>query len=278
MKEKIISYYNKYNKAKDVLQSYHIPAYASQASYFALLSVIPCIMLFIIVVGTVMPLSTSNIEMFVKDFIPQQMRPFAVRFLEEIFSRTNIPVASMATIFLIWAASKGIRGMGSGIQFIFDSEQEHSFIKSMTNSILYTITFIVMLALSLLILVFANPLQELISSMLGNRGTLILTVLNLRNIIFFFTLTFLFMLAYKSLAKSAMSFAHQFVGAAVAACGWIVYSFAYSIYITYFSKYTYLYGSLGAIMLLMLWLYMCMNIFLIGALINKLRYEKRIKK
>ncbi|MEG0019288.1 MAG: YhjD/YihY/BrkB family envelope integrity protein, partial [Oscillospiraceae bacterium] len=60
-------------------------------------------------------------------------------------------------------------------------------------------------------------------------------------------------------------------GAAIASGGWLIFSFGYSIYINYFSSYASLYGSLGALMLFMLWLYMCMNILLVGALINKLR-------
>lgn len=118
-------------------------------------------------------------------------------------------------------------------------------------------------------------------SILQGRGSIILTLLNLRNIIFFFTLTFLFALAYKSLAKSNISFLQQLPGAAFASGGWILFSFGFSIYIGYFSNYTYFYGSFGAAMLFMLWLYMCMNILLIGALINKLRLEtdgfKKIK-
>ena len=96
----------------------------------------------------------------------------------------------------------------------------------------------------------------------------------MRSVIFFLALTVLFATAYKALAKSRLSFVQQLPGAALAAAGWILYSFGYSIYIRYFSRYSALYGSLGAVMLLMLWLYMCMNILLCGALFNRLRSEK----
>ncbi len=50
----------------------------------------------------------------------------------------------------------------------------------------------------------------------------------------------------------------------------MVFSFFYSIYIEHFSNYSFVYGSLAAIVFLMLWLYFCMNIFLFGAQINKM--------
>ena len=67
-----------------------------------------------------------------------------------------------------------------------------------------------------------------------------------------------------------MNFKSHLPGAMVASAGWIVYSFGYSVYIKHFSSYSALYGSLGAVMLFMLWLYMCMNILLCGALLNKI--------
>ena len=70
-------------------------------------------------------------------------------------------------------------------------------------------------------------------------------------------------------------------GAFFAAACWIIFSIAYSVYIDTFSDYTYFYGSLTAVVLLMLWVYICMNIFLYGAQINKyiprLRVGKSIK-
>lgn len=256
-----------------LLQRYHITAYASQAAYFVLLSGIPIVMLAVIFVGAVVPLNMVQANIYLQQFIPEALHGFATGFLDDIFNRSNIPLASVTTIFLMWAASKGIRSIGSGIQTIFGSELEGDYIKTMLYSFLYTIIFIVTIIFSLIILVFATPLEMIIKTFLQGRGSIILTVINLRSIIFFFALTFLFMLAYKSLAKSSITFFQQLPGAAFAALGWILFSFGYSIYISYFSSYTYFYGSFGAAMLFMLWLYMCMNILLIGALINKLRAE-----
>ena len=67
-----------------------------------------------------------------------------------------------------------------------------------------------------------------------------------------------------------MKFRSVLPGAALAAAGWLGFSFFYSLYIDNFADYTLVYGSLAAVVLLMLWLYFCMNIFLFGAQLNKL--------
>ena len=58
-------------------------------------------------------------------------------------------------------------------------------------------------------------------------------------------------------------------GAAFASGGWILFSYFYSLYIIHFPAVSYLYGSLAALVLMMLWLYICMTILLLGAEVNK---------
>jgi membrane protein len=60
----------------------------------------------------------------------------------------------------------------------------------------------------------------------------------------------------------------EFPGAILSAAGWVGFSGLYSVYINNFANHSYLYGSLTAIVLLMLWLYFCMNIMFFGAEVN----------
>ena len=55
----------------------------------------------------------------------------------------------------------------------------------------------------------------------------------------------------------------------------MLYSYFYSLYIVYFPNASYIYGSLAAVILFMLWVYFCMIIFLVGAEINKIGFVMR---
>ena len=59
-------------------------------------------------------------------------------------------------------------------------------------------------------------------------------------------------------------------GAVFSAVGWVLFSFFYSLYVTDFPNAASLYGSLAAVCLLMLWVYFCLLILLLGAELNKL--------
>ena len=60
----------------------------------------------------------------------------------------------------------------------------------------------------------------------------------------------------------------QVPGGVFATLGWIIFSYLFSIYFNHFSNFSYMYGSLTAIVVVMLWLYICICILLVGAEIN----------
>ena len=64
-------------------------------------------------------------------------------------------------------------------------------------------------------------------------------------------------------------------GAAFAAVGWFVYSRLFEFYIGHFADYSYIYGSLASVIIVMLWLYSCMEILLIGAGVNTISKNRR---
>ena len=81
-------------------------------------------------------------------------------------------------------------------------------------------------------------------------------------------LTGVFMLAYKVLPNRRSNWHRQFPGALVSAVAWSAFSLGFSIYLEWYSGAANMYGSLTTVILLMLWLYFCMWIILIGAEIN----------
>ncbi|MBE6878393.1 MAG: YihY/virulence factor BrkB family protein [Ruminococcaceae bacterium] len=275
MKEKIIKAIKYSWGIKKQYDGCHIAAYSAEAAFFVVLSAVPLVMLGIILLGAFAPLDIIGIRAMMAQVFTENVSGQLAEFVQEISSRSTVPLASLTMVFLLWAATKGIRSIADGINVIYDYKEEYNIIQLAIRSVWYAIVIISVVVLSFALLVFASPLENLLRSLLGQRAQLLLVLLNLRNIIFFAALTVLFATAYKGLAKSALSFKNQLVGAAMAAAGWIVYSFGYSVYIRCFSGYSALYGSFGAVMLFLLWLYMCMNILLCGALLNKIRVERK---
>ena len=80
---------------------------------------------------------------------------------------------------------------------------------------------------------------------------------------------------YEFLPNKRGKLKNQLPGAIFTAFGWTLASFLISIYMDIFKGFSNMYGSLATIVLIMLWLYFCMYIMLLGGEINDL-IEKRI--
>ncbi|MBQ7816944.1 MAG: YihY/virulence factor BrkB family protein [Oscillospiraceae bacterium] len=260
---------------KKLYDDSHIAAYSAEAAFFVLVSAVPLVMFAVILAGALAPLDIMGIREMLSAVFTEKISGQLAAAVKEIVSHSTVPLASVTMVFLLWAATKGVRSIGQGIDAIYKSEDEYNIVQLTIRSVLYTLVMVAACFASLAVLVFASPLENLAEKSLGSKAKWLLVLLNMRNIIFFITFTLLFAFAYNVLAKSSLGFRSQLPGAAFAAAGWLVYSFGYSVYIKYFSNYSVLYGSFGAVMLFMLWLYMCMNILLCGALLNKIIYNKK---
>ena len=67
-----------------------------------------------------------------------------------------------------------------------------------------------------------------------------------------------------AIPRKQVSLRNAFFGAALASAGWVLFSFIFSVFVENFANYATIYGSLAALVILMVWLYACMFILLIG--------------
>ena len=73
---------------------------------------------------------------------------------------------------------------------------------------------------------------------------------------------------FRSLPNHIVQLKVQLMGAAFSAVGWMIVSWIFSVYLDIFKGFSSMYGSLTTIVLIMLWLYFCMYILLLGGEVN----------
>lgn len=93
-------------------------------------------------------------------------------------------------------------------------------------------------------------------------------ILGARAFLVFGVLFFVFLLLYKVLPNRKATFKSQIPGAFIIAVAWSVFSYGFSFYFEIFPGFSNMYGNLATIIMVMLWLYFCMNLLLYGAEIN----------
>ncbi len=253
--------------------------YSAQSSYYVLMSTVPFIMIATMLVGTVFPMSSDDIAAILTDLLPGMFKTFAQNALEQIFSSAKAFTFSLTTVFLLFAASAGIRSLGDGIQYVYNKDIRIPFHKDILRSFATTLLFVLTILFAVVILLLGDPIKTVLDYLgFDNNASFFFVVINYKNLIFVLMLTVIFMTAYKGLAKSDIPAFGHFFGALIAAGGWVVFSFGFNIYIENFSAYPSLYGGFAIIIVFMIWLNMCMVILLLGAEINKMLYNRKHKK
>ncbi len=246
-----------------------ITVYSAQASFYIIISVFPFVMLLMSLVGFIVPISSETVIGWINTICPEAIRPTVVSLANELFEK-SISLISVTALTAIWSASRGIAALERGVKRVYRTRKNPNFIIDGLMSIIYTLMFMALIFVTLILQVFGTLIGELIDKVVHFS---LADAILIKGIFSFALMTLVFQLMYYFFNKRQTKFNKHLSGAAFSALGWILFSNFYSIYIENIANYSYIYGSLTAIVLLMLWLYFCVIIFLIGAEINKLVYH-----
>lgn len=257
------------------IQDDSIGAFAAQSAYFIILSFFPFVILLITLINH-LPLDVDTLMTSVAEIVPESTAPTILWLMEEILRKASGTLMSITIIILLWTAGKGILAITNGLNSVNEVNESRNYIILRIISTFYTLLFAIMIVFTLALLVFGNKIYSLIISYFPMLGNIAAFVISIRAISVLLMLTVFFMLFYKVLPAKRLKFRQQIPGAVFASVGWLLCSYGFSIYVDFSKNISYMYGSLTGIILLMLWLYFCMNILFIGAEINFILYGSQV--
>lgn len=254
------------------LEKHHVNEYAIQCAYYVILSFIPfLILLFSTIQFT--NIGKDAIYFWVTDLIPGNMSGFVEGIVKEA-SFKSIGTLSLSIVFTLWSAGRGFFALSKGFHYVYETPKEYNYWFLKLKSMVYTIIFIIMIIVALLLVAFGRTIAEFLQNKYMGLSTTINILLNLRGFWQILILFFIFWLMYKFVPNHKVKFRTQVYGALFSAIGWYILSWAFSVYLDIFKNFSVIYGSLTSIMLLMIWVYWCMYILLLGAEINSLIEKK----
>ncbi len=244
-----------------------VTGFAAQLSYFFLLSLFP-MLIFLFTLLPYTPLTQQDIFHLIKDFAPAETYTMIKRTISGIMDNRSSGLLSVGVIATLWAASKGMNSLMKSLNRAYDVEEKRSFIVSRGLSILLTIAMIFVFILALLLPVFGKQLGLFIFSSLGFSGEFLKIWSVIRWVLTPVILFLVFLAVYYLAPSVKVRFATAVPGSIFASIGWIVVSLGFSFYVSNFGNYTAMYGSIGTIIVLMLWFYFSAIIIMIGGEIN----------
>lgn len=246
----------------------NLTTFAAQAAFFMFISIFPFLMLFLNLLKYIPFFSERGFEAFLPDFISPQISSLLEDIIQEAGSKSSGALISITTITALWSSSKSFRSIMYGLNSVYKTTEKRGFIRVRAVAILYTVLFLFALVVVLVLMVFGNSILNTISEILPPMASITESLKKARWIVALGVLMLLFQLIYTVVPERKTKFKNEFFGALISAVGWIGFSALYSFYIDNFGNYSKLYGSFTAIILFLLWLYICMIILFVGAEIN----------
>lgn len=248
------------------MRKQNISAYAASIAFFFFLSVVPMLIL-ICTILPYTPLTEENLVNAVTDLTPDMLDPLAISLINDVYNR-SAGILSIAAIATVWSASKGVMALMQGLNVVNEVEDTRNYFVIRAIASLYTLVMLVVVILSLFLMVFGDQLVTLALHRIPRLEALVSFAMNFRFILVWAILTLLFAAIYAYVPDKKLKFKEQLFGAVFSAVVWSMFSWGFSIYVTYGNTYG-IYGSLSIIIIVLLWLYFCMYITMIGAYLNR---------
>lgn len=274
MIKSIISLINTFNKK---VRDDYISAFSAQAAFFIIISFFPFLM-FLLTLLQYLPVSETSFLLNITKIFPESINSLIVTIVREIYDKASTTVISITVITALWSASRGFLAIVKGLNSVYRINETRNYFVLRFLSTLYTLVFTIVILISLGILVFGNRIYLWIESRIPFLSKMALVIISLRTIVGLGFLILFFLAMYTFIPNRKTKIIHELPGAILTAAGWLLFSYAYSYYIDNMGNFSYMYGSLTAIVLCMLWVYFCMYIMFIGAEFNVMLRRKEMSK
>ncbi|MEH7417897.1 YihY/virulence factor BrkB family protein [Neobacillus drentensis] len=250
-----------------------LPGLSAQLAYFFLLSLFPLL----IVLFTLLPyfpIPHQDMLGMIRDFAPEEAMKLIEKNVKEIMSHRNGGLLSFGIIGTIWSASNGINAIVRAFNKAYDVKESRSFIVARGMAVLLTFGMIFVFLLAIILPVFGREIGLFLFSKLGYTSQFIKLWNALSWLVSAIILFLIFTGLYWIAPNVKLKCRSAFPGACFATVGWIISSIGLSFYVNNISNYSLTYGGIGAIIVLMIWLYLSAFIIILGGEVNAFYSEK----
>jgi membrane protein len=247
----------------------NISMIAAGVAFYGLLAIFPAITAFVSIWGLVAdPAQVEQQFAAVEGIVPADAWALLNEQLRSVASSTSASLGwgvALGILVALWSAGAGVRALISALNIAYDEDEKRGFIKLYAVGFLLTVCLIVGAVLALIVIV-AVPVALQFLPLGGLSSTLIsaLTWLVMAAIVVFG----LGVLYGYGPSRSPAQLRWITWGAIAAAILWLLASLLFQVYVANFANYTATYGSLGAVIALLMWLWVSAFVVLLGAELN----------
>lgn len=250
------------------MKKVEISAQGAQLAFFFLLSFFP-LLIFAFQLLPYLNLEQDIVFDFLRDIMPDEVYTLIEGTLVGILTNRNTSLLSIGIVGTIWSASRGINALLRALNKAYDTEARAGFMNR-GLALIFTLALVVVLLVALVLPVFGQQIAIFMMAFIGVDGNFLVLWHSIRltipPILIFTVLLGIYWVVPNT--EPRLKIISVWPGAVFATVGWLSLSIGFSTYINNFSNYSATYGSIGGIIIFMLWLYFTAILLVLGGLLN----------
>lgn len=245
---------------------------AAALGYYLTLALFPALILVMTILPYLpVPQLDQSIMGVVDRALPEMAAGMIERVLQQVMSDRKGGLLSASLALTLWAASTGMYAIMKQLNITYDAPEKRGFLHGRAVALALSLVFIVLVVAAFSLIVLGSQIQE----WLGLDGAISMLFAMLRWLVVVALLLAGFAIIYRYAPNVDHDFRLVSPGSVTAATLLILASLAFSFYVSNFANYGAAYGSIGAVIVLMLWLYLAGLVILLGSEINALLERRR---
>lgn len=244
---------------------------AAALGFYLTLAIFPAIILLM----TIIPyLPVDNVDKAIMDLLGQALPPEAFGMVEgvvtEVTREQRGGLLSFGLLGTLWAASSGMIAIMDQLNITYDVKEARSFVRARATAIILSLLFGLLVIGAFSLIVLGGVIQDWIGNRFGFSDALLTFFVVFRWIMIVLALLLGFAIIYRYAPNVEQKFMFITPGSVLGVTLLIIVSLGFAFYTSNFADYSATYGSIGAVIILMLWLYIAGLVILIGSEINSL--------
>ncbi len=240
---------------------------AAQLAYFFLLSLFPFLLFLLTLIGY-FPIDEQSVIELIATYAPAQIGDLLHTNIGLLLNQQNGGLLSISIIGALWAGSNGVNALIRAFNKAYSVEEDRPFIVARLIAIVLTIAMVVIIIIAFLLPIFGRMIGIHLFSLFGLSANFISIWETLRWLISSIIFFIVFLALYKLAPNTKVEIKNVVWGALFATVFWQLVSLGFSYYVNTMGNYSATYGSLGAVIVLMIWFYISGIIIMIGGTIN----------
>lgn len=245
----------------------HVSSFAGHAALFLLMSLFPMAM-FCISMFSYLPIDTGRFTQYLMNIIPEGFTLLLNQILSEAYAESTTMMKSFTMIVMLFCASKGVYAVIIGMNAVYGIRETRGMPLLYALAVSYVVFFFAAIGLMMVLIVLGNNIFNWLLQFVPGLAIFANVFRYGKYLCMLVFLVIFFLLIYMNVPNRRSKIRYEFFGALFSTIAWLVYSWAFSFYISNFANYSVTYGSLATVVIFILWLYGTMNIIFVGAEMN----------